>query len=342
MAHYATMDYPAKSPIKIQDALLGKGSYYLNRGTEGERSRYMRKSKIVYNPLLSVKENAENNRVSEAAIRWYIRTNGIDRKRDNAIIIQRAIKDIKKKCPDISIKELSDELHLSINTIKKHLNTDVQLSDNDSSKLSTFDTSTKKFLISTISDNQHEILNNILRLHVKRKQFDCDLTYSVGVFYKHLPQPLLKYDEYPQMEGVLPLKAAYDIEANKLHSIVIDLPFIIRNNKGGDSINACKIANRFNSFQTPQELYDANDSILSLAFDKLERRGLLIVKTMDVIFAGKQHWVANYVINKATELGFEMVDLFILIAKGKLIRSDGCIQHHARKFHSYFLIFQKR
>lgn len=300
-----------------------------------------RKSKIIYNPLLSVKENAENNHVSISAIRWYISTNGIDRKRDNAIIIQRAINELRKKQPDITIKELSEKLKISVNTIKKHLNFAGFASECDSSKLSTFDTSSKKFLISTVSDNQHEILNNILRLHVKRKQIDCDLTYSIGCFYKHLPQPVFKYDKYPQTEDSLPLETALDLEANTLHSIVIDLPFIIRNNKGGKSINTCKIANRFNSFNSAKELYDANDYILSLAFDKLERGGILIVKTMDVIFAGKQHWVANYVINKATDLGFEMIDLFILIANKKLLRSDGCIQHHARKFHSYFLVFKK-
>lgn len=254
-----------------------------------------RKSKIIYNPLLSVKENAENNHVSISAIRWYIRTNGIDRKRDNAIIIQRAINELRKKQPDITIKELSEKLKISVNTIKKHLNFAGFASESDSSKLSTFDTSSKKFLISTVSDNQHEILNNILRLHVKRKQIDCDLTYSIGCFYKHLPQPVFKYDKYPQTEDSLPLETALDLEANTLHSIVIDLPFIIRNNKGGKSINTCKIANRFNSFNSAKELYDANDYILSLAFDKLEKGGILIVKTMDVIFAGKQHWVANYV-----------------------------------------------
>lgn len=142
----------------------------------------MRKSKIIYNPQLSVKENAENNYVSESAVRWYIRTNGIDRKRDNAIIIQRAINELRKKQPDISIKELSEQLKVSINTIKKHLKSVSYTSENNSSKLSTFDTSSKKFLISTVSDNQHEILNNILRLHVKRKQIDCDLTYSIGCF----------------------------------------------------------------------------------------------------------------------------------------------------------------
>lgn len=96
------------------------------------------KSKIVYNPYLSVKENAENNGVSIAAVRWYIKVNGIDRKLDNAIIIRRRIEEARKENPNISIKELSVKTGYSINTIKKHLNNLEESSGNDSLKLSTF------------------------------------------------------------------------------------------------------------------------------------------------------------------------------------------------------------
>ena len=39
----------------------------------------MRESKIQYNPSLSVAQNAKRNSVSEAAIRYYIKVNNIDR-----------------------------------------------------------------------------------------------------------------------------------------------------------------------------------------------------------------------------------------------------------------------
>ena len=38
-----------------------------------------RKSKIQYNPALSIEENAKKNKVSKEAIRYYIKTRGIDR-----------------------------------------------------------------------------------------------------------------------------------------------------------------------------------------------------------------------------------------------------------------------
>jgi hypothetical protein len=46
-----------------------------------------------------------------------------------------------------------------------------------------------KNLISSISYDQGEIINNILRLHVPSYKIDCDPTYSKGNFYK-------KYTEF--------------------------------------------------------------------------------------------------------------------------------------------------
>ena len=43
---------------------------------------------------------------------------------------------------------------------------------------------------------------------------------------------------------------------------------------------------------------------------------------------------------EALDIGFYPKDLFILLAKTRL--NDGRKQQHARKFHSYFWIFEKR
>ena len=174
------------------------------------------KSKINYNPLLSVKENAANNNVTVAAIRSYIRTNGIDRKLDNAIVIKRKIDEVVKANPDISLRQISAQLGYSVNTIRKYISQNICVSNDDKTKTSMFDTSKWKAVIKSVSDNQDEILFNILRLYVGESSFDCDLTYSVGVFYRNLPQPSMKYDKYPQLDDVLPLEQAYDIENGSL------------------------------------------------------------------------------------------------------------------------------
>ena len=115
------------------------------------------KSKINYNPILSVQENAANNNVTVAAIRSYIRTNGINRKLDNAIIIKRRIDEVVKTNPNISLRQLSAQLGYSVNTIRKYLLQDVSVSTNDKIKISTFDTSKWNVIIKSVSDSHDEI-----------------------------------------------------------------------------------------------------------------------------------------------------------------------------------------
>ena len=289
------------------------------------------KKGIVYSPELSIKQNAEANKVSESAVRKYIRINGIDRKRDNAIIIKRGIKELVKTNPNMSLTEIAKTLHHSVNTIKKYLNQDSIVSNIDTSKVSVFDISKRKFVVSSVSENQDIILNNILRLYIKKPQFQCDLTYSIGVFYRSIPQPLLKYDKYPQSPHVLSLEDFYAVKDSSIESIIYDLPFIIK----GDNDKYDKMMdNRFDSFSSIKELYTVNEEMLHLAHSKLMKKGYLVVKTMDLNYGGKQQWVCNFIQNKAKEIGFNLMDLFILTAKNKVLTKLNHTQRTARKFHS--------
>ena len=298
------------------------------------------KSKIHYNPLLSVKENAANNNVTVAAIRSYIRANGIDRKLDNAIIIKRRINEVIEENQNISLRQLSSQLGYSVNTIRKYMSQDVCVSTNDKIKISTFDTSKRNVIIKSVSDSQDEILFNILRLYVGKNSFDCDMTYSIGVFYHNIPQPTMKYDKYPQFEDVLPLEQAYSIEDSALHSIIIDLPFIVKNSE--KDAQTSMIARRFNCFYSVNELYKTNVDMLNLAYCKLQKGGYLVMKTMDFVYGTKQYWISNFVQNKAAEIGFILEDTFILISKHKVLSAKVGEQRHARKFHSYFFVFSKK
>lgn len=288
---------------------------------------------------MSVKENAANNNVTVAAIRSYIRTNGIDRKLDNAIAIKRRIDEVVKANSDISLRQLSAQLGYSVNTVRKYLAQNVCVSNSDKTKTSMFDTSKWKAVIKSVSDNQDEILFNILRLYVGESSFDCDLTYSVGVFYRNLPQPSMKYDKYPQLDDVLYLEQAYDIENGSLHSVVVDLPFIVKNSE--KDAQSSMIAQRFNCFYSVEELYQANVDMLNLAYCKLQKGGYLLMKTMDFVYGTKQYWVSNFVQDKAAATGFILEDTFILVSKHKILSAKIGEQRHARKFHSYFFVFKK-
>lgn len=297
--------------------------------------------KMKYDPNKSVKDSALMCGVSESAVRKYIRVNHIDRRTDAKIARQRLVQSFRRDNPNASISYMSRVLGYSPNTVRKYLKESVCLSDIATNKVSKFDITTPSTVIKSVSENQDEILCNILRLYVKKKTFDCDLTFSKGNFYHVIDVPQLKFDINPQTEGVKHLSEAYDIPSYSLHSIVIDLPFIVNVNNKGNFSNCSKIAKRFDFFQSEEELYKTYENMINLAYDKLSKGGFLVVKLMDVCGPNGQIWVAHYVHNKAIECGFLLDDIFILVARSKYLHTNGQIQRHARKYHSYFFVFRK-
>lgn len=75
-------------------------------------------SKIMYNPSLSVKENAKRNVVSEAGIRYYIQANGIDRRYEQKSKVVNACKKYLKKHPGATKNEIHRELGFAVSTIR--------------------------------------------------------------------------------------------------------------------------------------------------------------------------------------------------------------------------------
>lgn len=78
-------------------------------------------SKIKYDPSLSIKENAEKNKVSEDGIRYYLKTHGIDREGERQAQIISAIRAAKMNNPNASKTTLAREAGVGINTFNKYL-----------------------------------------------------------------------------------------------------------------------------------------------------------------------------------------------------------------------------
>ena len=99
----------------------------------------MRKSKIQYNPTLSVKDNAKRNGVSEAAIRYYIKVNNIDRRFDRTQNLIADCRNYLKEHPNATRAELAKETGHGINTIRRywdaaHERASIEQFKNDSKK----------------------------------------------------------------------------------------------------------------------------------------------------------------------------------------------------------------
>lgn len=193
-------------------------------------------------------------------------------------------------------------------------------------------------LIKSVSDSQTEILNWIIQLYCP-DGFDLDPTYSKGVFYKNVPEPRLKFDLKPQINGVQQANCTnLPIETRSIRSIIFDPPFMFGTH--GQTKN--NIMNkRFTMFDTWPELCIMYQDSLKEFHRILVKNGILAFKCQDYTDS-KTTMTHCYVYQWARQLGFYPKDIFVLIATRGRIYNPKLIQRHARKFHSYWWIFQKK
>lgn len=195
-------------------------------------------------------------------------------------------------------------------------------------------------MIKTVSEDQVEIIKNIVSLHGKGViQLDC--TYSKGNFYRsgRIPQPLEKYDLCPQTKDTLYADAKELPRADStVESIMFDPPFLAGYTKQKPS---GIIGKRFHGFRYMSDVWNLYELCLVEFYRVLKKDGILIFKCQDTVSSGKQFWSHVHVINEAERIGFKLLDLFVLVVKNRIVGHNHTNQKHARKFHSYFLVFKK-
>lgn len=79
-----------------------------------------RETKIKYDPSLSVVENAKKCGVTEDAVRYYIRTRGIDRRYEEKKKVLKGMKAYLKEHPNATRAELAKETGHGINTVRRY------------------------------------------------------------------------------------------------------------------------------------------------------------------------------------------------------------------------------
>ena len=183
-------------------------------------------------------------------------------------------------------------------------------------------------------------------MHVPNHKIDCDATYSVGNFYKNtnISEPQYKFDINPQIDGVeygdsrnLPL------DDSSINCMMFDPPFLATTGKSlTENKNNNIINKRFGTYPSEKELHQFYIDSLEEAYRVLVDKGILIFKCQDKISSGKQYMSHCFIHNEAVKIGFYPKDLFILLAKSRLV-ADWQLknQKNARKFHSYFWVFEK-
>lgn len=77
------------------------------------------------------------------------------------------------------------------------------------------------------------------------------------------------------------------------------------------------------------------------AYRVLQDNGVFIVKCQDEVSANRQRLTHVEIINEYESIGFYTKDLFVVVRKNQPSVSRLKKQVHARKNHSYFIVFVK-
>lgn len=213
---------------------------------------------------------------------------------------------------------------------------------------------TSDLIFSAYTSNNEDVFPKILKLFVSSGAKIADVTYGKGIFWKNIDQS--QYDLFFSdiKTGVDCRNLPY--EDASIDCVVLDPPYMeglyrkdTRHMAGNGSFSAFR-----DSYSNGKEYEQAfgmpkyHDAVLAMYFSAgkeayrvLKKNGILIVKCQDEVSANKQHLTHVEIINHYIKLGYYTKDLFVIMRTNRPSVSRIKKQVHARKNHSYFLIFEK-
>jgi len=205
----------------------------------------------------------------------------------------------------------------------------------------------------------------VLRLHVPKGSSVADVTFGKGTFWKKVPEgdyELLASDLSAKPSGgeLWPIRVSDGVDLRDLpyddesiDCVVLDPPYmegLYRNTAdhlaGGGTHGAFREAysNGLETKNGPKWHDAVTDMYLRggrEAYRVLKPKGVLIVKCQDEVSANRQRLTHVEIIADYEEIGFYTKDIFVLVRTNRPGVSRIKKQVHARKNHSFFLVFQK-
>jgi hypothetical protein len=215
---------------------------------------------------------------------------------------------------------------------------------------------TAEGVLSAHTGGNAELFPQILALHVPAGASIADVTYGQGVFWRQVP---------PGRYRVLPSDLATGTDCRALphadgavDAVVLDPPYmegLLREKaetRGGQGshggLRAFYAAGGTAEHATPRPGGRWHQAVLDLYLEAaaearrvLRDHGILIVKCQDEVSANRQELTHVQIVTGLAALGFYARDLFVLVRSNRPAVARLMRQVHARKNHSYFLVFQK-
>lgn len=194
-------------------------------------------------------------------------------------------------------------------------------------------------IVHSISFDQHEIILDIMQLHCSHG-IELDPNYGEGGFYKHsgIRKPKYCYDINPRDSRCLQGDCRQlPLAAGSIRSIIFDPPFMVTGRKSAEDW----VMSRYSYVEKMADLHSLYEDSFKEFYRLLLPQGILIFKCMDAVSGCRNYFTHVWVMNKAEEIGYRAIDLFIKLNKSVPICWNMKKQHHARKHHCYFWIFKK-
>lgn len=206
---------------------------------------------------------------------------------------------------------------------------------------------TNDLVFSAHVGSNDDVFPHVLSLYVAPGSTVADVTHGKGVFWRNVPAGAYQ---------LMPSDVATGTDCRELpygdasvDCVVFDPPYM--HTPGGTAhVNHQNYEgyykNNVNS-RNPEKKY--HEAVLDLYFTAaqeawrvLREGGVYIVKCQDEVCANIQRFTHVELINELSAHGFVAEDMFVVVRTGKPGVSRMLRQAHARKNHSYFLVFLKR
>ncbi len=202
-----------------------------------------------------------------------------------------------------------------------------------------------ELVFSAMQGTNDELFPQILSLYVAPGSMVADITYGQGIFWKGVDRKNYRLRASDLSSGTDCRKLPY--RDGSIDCVVFDPPYM--HTPGGTAHVGHQNFEQYyrNNGATSGKKY--HEAVLDLYFETakevyrvLREHGIFIVKCQDEVCANQQRLSHVEIINHYETLGFCVEDLFVLLRQNKPGVSRIAKQVHARKNHSYFIVFWKR
>lgn len=206
---------------------------------------------------------------------------------------------------------------------------------------------TNDLVFSAYAGANAEVFPKILDLYVRPDSVVADVTYGKGAFWRNVPKGLYRLQPTDIQQGVDCRNLPY--EDGVIDCVVLDPPYM--HSPGGTAHTGHAAFEKHYRNNGTGNLTESkyHEAVVELYADAgreakrvLRDRGVFIVKCQDEVCANRQRFTHVEIMTACERMGFVAEDLFVVMRGNRPGVSRAVRQVHARKNHSYFLVFWKR